>query len=335
MQNEKKEILTAATRRNFALGASVVGLALSSARSADAQATGTGTGSNNDVAILNYALTLENLEANFYTTGLSKYGVNDFANAAFAQFLGAGTVNGAYTNLQRIRDHEVAHVQALQQTITSLGGTPVAACTYNFPYTTPDEFLQVALTLEETGVMAYDGAIALITSAAVKAAGASIATVEARHASYLNLLNGSIPFPRAFDQPKMMSEILALAAPFLGSNCQTGNNSGSGGNTGTGGNTGGGGTGTGQTTAVLLPKNMTVYQSTLTLDASQSKAGNGGSLTYLTQSIGGQTAAISGANTANPSVQFNAVGSYIFQLTVVDSTGKSATDTITIMYLGR
>src|SRR4051812_47557791 len=94
MQNDKKENLTAATRRNFALGASVVGLAISSARSAEAQTTGSGSGSGSsntgDIAILNYALTLENIEANFYATGLSKYSVNDFANAAFAQAIGAG-----------------------------------------------------------------------------------------------------------------------------------------------------------------------------------------------------------------------------------------------------
>jgi len=338
MQNDKKENLTAATRRNFALGASVVGLALSSARSAEAQTTGSGGGSSNtgDIAILNYALTLENIEANFYATGLSKYSVNDFANAAFAQAIGAGTVSGAYSNLQRIRDHEAAHVQALQQAITSLGGTPVPACTYNVLYANPDEFLQVALTLEETGVMAYNGAVAQITSATLKASSASIATVEARHASYLNLLNGSIPFPNPVDQAKMMSEILALVAPFLGSTCQSGNNNGGGSGNGNGGGSGnGGGTGTGQTTAVLLPKNSTVYQTQLSLDATQSKAGNGGSLSYSVQSIGGVTAAISGANTATPTVQFNATGNYIFQLTVTDSTGKTATDTTTIIYFGQ
>jgi len=50
-------------------------------------------------------------------------------------------------------------------------------------------------------VSAYDGAIAYVDSPALQTAGATIATVEARHASYLNLVNDDIPFPDAFDTP--------------------------------------------------------------------------------------------------------------------------------------
>jgi len=46
-------------------------------------------------------------------------------------------------------------------------------------------------------------------------AGAQIATVEARHASYLNLINGDSPFPTAFDEGKKPSEIFAAAKPFI------------------------------------------------------------------------------------------------------------------------
>jgi hypothetical protein len=316
MNNQQNENKTAASRRNFALGAGLAGLALAGVRDAEAQSTA--TSSNNDVAILNYALTLEHLEANFYTTGLARFSAGDIGRAAFAQVLGSGTVNGVYTNLGRIRDHEVAHVQALQDTIRSLGGTPVAACTYNFPYNNPDEFLRVALTLEETGVMAYDGAIAQLTAAALKAAGASIATVEARHAAYLNLLNANIPFPNAFDQAKMMSEILAMAAPFL-SNCPTTPGSG-------------GSTGQQKTAAVLQPKNVTVYVSQITLDASQSTSADGKPLQYSLRSTGLPASVING-NTASPMVQFNGIGSYTFELTVTDSTGATAADTTTINYV--
>jgi Ferritin-like domain len=55
--------------------------------------------------------------------------------------------------------------------------------------------------LENTGVSAYDGAIAHISAAKLLTVGATIATVEARHASYLNLLNRDVPFPSAFDEP--------------------------------------------------------------------------------------------------------------------------------------
>ena len=58
---------------------------------------------------------------------------------------------------------------------------------------------RTAQVLENTGVKAYDGAIAHIESAALLTAGATIATVEARHASYLNLINAMSRSPGAFD----------------------------------------------------------------------------------------------------------------------------------------
>jgi hypothetical protein len=63
--------------------------------------------------------------------------------------------------------------------------------------------------------MAYDGALPLIESPDLQRAGATIATVEARHASYLNLLNGDDPFPAAFDEAKSMEEILDVAGGFI------------------------------------------------------------------------------------------------------------------------
>jgi hypothetical protein len=122
-----------------------------------------------------------------------------------------------FSLLTLVRDHENAHVRTLTNVITSLGGTPVKACTYNFGYDNVDSFLKVAALLENTGVMAYDGAVAMISSPQVKTAGATIATVEARHASYLNLITGAHPFPAAFDTPKSMQDILAAAGGFISS----------------------------------------------------------------------------------------------------------------------
>ena len=69
--------------------------------------------------------------------------------------------------------------------------------------------------LENTGVMAYDGAIRFVDAGDNLQAGAQIATVEARHAAYLNLINGDSPFPSAFDEGKKPSEIFAAASPFI------------------------------------------------------------------------------------------------------------------------
>ena len=191
------------------------------------------TVSAGDLAILNYALTLEHLEAAFYNLGLRMFSSTDFNNSTAIQAFGASATatpgtpltedqefqsilgGDIYGLLQVIRDHENTHVRYLTKTIKALGGTPVGPCTYNFGITSPDNFLQTAALLENTGVMAYDGAIGQIQAASIKTAGATIATVEARHASYLNLVTGAVPFPSAFDTPADKATILAAAGKFI------------------------------------------------------------------------------------------------------------------------
>ncbi|MEJ7605500.1 MAG: ferritin-like domain-containing protein [Bryobacteraceae bacterium] len=297
------------SRRELALGAGLVGLAVAAGRS-NAQSPA----SVSDIAILNYALTLEHLEANFYVTGLERLKLADFQGATFARVLGPGTAGGVLTNLGRIRDHEVAHVAALRATIRSLGGVPVEPCSYSFTYKNVDEFLQIAQALEETGVSAYDGAIAMITAAAVKTAGASIATVEARHAAYLQLVNSNVPFPQAFDTAKTMREVLAIASQFITS-CGT--------------------QPVGMaTTAILLPKNLQTVNPRGTLVASQSLSAHGQPLKYELRVISG-SASVSQGSTGMPSVQFTSPGDYIFELVVTDSAGVVSTDRTTIKYAGR
>jgi hypothetical protein len=185
----------------------------------------------NDLQLLNYALTLEYLEATFYTQGLARFSPADFQSSNFYQALqtasgvtgtpplsgetGTGLVQDIYAFLSIIRNHEQAHVRVLSSTIRSLGGTPISAPRFQFPYNNVDEFIALAATLENTGVAAYNGALPMISSPALITAGATIATVEARHAAYLNRLRGMNPFPDAFDAGKSMAEILQIAGPFL------------------------------------------------------------------------------------------------------------------------
>ncbi|WP_281247746.1 ferritin-like domain-containing protein [Haladaptatus litoreus] len=63
-------------------------------------------------------------------------------------------------------------------------------------------------------VSAYNSAIALSENPDLQTTGATIATVEAQHASHLNILNQGVPFPMAFDERKTM-EILAAAGQFI------------------------------------------------------------------------------------------------------------------------
>jgi rubrerythrin len=159
-----------------------------------------------DLDVLNYALTLEHLEYAFYRDGI---GLFTFGNDSRGQSIDA--------NFAAIRDHEGAHVDTLVQVITDLGGTPVEEATYDFgdAYLSPDGFTMTAMALENTGVSAYDGAAQFISDPDLLTAAGSIVAVEARHASYLNLLVGELPFPDAFETPKTPEEILAIAGPFI------------------------------------------------------------------------------------------------------------------------
>ena len=188
------------------LGAAIMGLSplLNAAQSVSASASNPMT----DVEVLNYALTLEHLEYAFYRDGLKR-----FTRQALG--VAGGDWSRLYGYIELIRDHEKTHVDALTSVITSLGGTPVPELKYNFGYNDARGFAKVAQALENTGVMAYTGAAYLIKAPNLLTTAATIATVEARHASFLNLLNGDVPFPAAFDTPKSPAEILAIAGQFI------------------------------------------------------------------------------------------------------------------------
>jgi hypothetical protein len=160
-------------------------------------------GAPTDIDMLNYALTLEHLEYAFYRDGLDEFGERKLESADVFDGLGTYLRRSAYENFVRIRNHEKTHVDTLTSVIKSLGGKPVPECTYNFKetaFTSVSKFVSVAQFLENTGVKAFDGAIANIEAAKLLTAAATIATVEARHASYLNLLNHDVPAPSSFDE---------------------------------------------------------------------------------------------------------------------------------------
>lgn len=200
-------------RRSAAAGAGALALAVGSSNTALAH---DGTDDDyTDVEVLNFALTLEHLEYAFYRDGLERFSCRDLKRAEALRGFSNRIRSEVQPNLEDIRDHEETHVDTLTSVIQDLGGDPVEEACYDFGYDDADDFLAVAAVLENTGVSAYDGAISLIESEGLLTAGATIATVEARHASYLNLLNGESPFPEAFDDPKTPDEVLDAAGGFI------------------------------------------------------------------------------------------------------------------------
>jgi len=153
-----------------------------------------------DIDILNFALTLEYLETDFYNTKGKTVGLSGQSKALAMSF----------------GDEEAQHVAALTKAITGAGGTPVKKPTFVFPVSNSAGFLKLAYTLENVGVGAYNGAGPSLVNKEYLAAAGSIVQVEARHAAAIAVLTGSAITPNgAFDKPLTKSQVLAAAGPLI------------------------------------------------------------------------------------------------------------------------
>ncbi|WP_354701091.1 hypothetical protein DSM112329_01397 [Paraconexibacter sp. AEG42_29] len=153
-----------------------------------------------DLDILNYALTLEFLETDFYN-----------------KVLDAGLFKGEQAELLKgFGESEQAHVDALTATIEKLGGTPVTAPMTKFDLTDATAVAELAAVVENLGAAAYLAQAPKIKNAEVLAAALSIHSVEARHAATLNTLVGKKITPDgAFAKPAEMAEVLKAVKPFI------------------------------------------------------------------------------------------------------------------------
>ncbi len=143
-----------------------------------------GQSSGSIVDVLNFALTLEYLEAEFYQQGLAASGAIAQENRAF------------FTD---VRDHEIAHVAFLKTAIQSMNGTPVSKPNFDFTAggnfndwnSNPATFLALAQAFEDTGVRAYKGQAGnLVSNNGVLTAALQIHAVEARHAAIVRRIRG-------------------------------------------------------------------------------------------------------------------------------------------------
>ena len=169
-----------------------------------------------DVAILNYALTLEYLEARFYQQGLDTIGEDALCNCD-ALSEDSYLQEQAYEELRTIQEHEESHVETLVSTIEDLGGTPIEEPAFDFGLAVeyPMAFLGTAAQLESIGVSAYAGAAPYIENEDLIPTALGIHSVEARHASFLQSLNARTGFPDVVDQPRTRAEVLELAGGFI------------------------------------------------------------------------------------------------------------------------
>jgi len=109
-----------------------------------------------------------------------------------------------------VRDHELAHVDFLEQ---ALGSNAIAKPAFDFKGTTTDatKFTATAIVLEDTGVAAYNGQGPRLRRKTLPAA-ASVVSVEARHAAWIRHIAGKRPAPAPLDPAKSRKQVTDAVA---------------------------------------------------------------------------------------------------------------------------
>ncbi|HUE75652.1 MAG TPA: ferritin-like domain-containing protein [Chloroflexota bacterium] len=174
----------------------------------------------NDLDVLNYALTLEHLEATLYNT-----------------LVGSGVIkNDIWLKyVKTFQEHENIHAQELTKAISAAGGTPVKAKDkYDFSafdVSTELKQMQVLAAVEEVGVGAYQGAAGFIKDKGILTTAVAIHGVEAEHTGSMHHLLGLKPtgdslssaagistkvLNGAFTNPIPVADVLKAIGPILG-----------------------------------------------------------------------------------------------------------------------
>jgi hypothetical protein len=175
--------------------------------SSSAAAAGTGTSKavastsapSGDLAIVNYALTLEYLESQFYAKVI-KSGLFHGKNLSIIKSFGA---------------EETQHVVALKKVAMTMG-MPAKEPMGKFPIHSAAQVTKLAGAVENLGAAAYLGQAGNIQSKEILAAALAIHSIEARHAATINLVLSKSPTPDgAFAKPMTMAQVLKVVTPFI------------------------------------------------------------------------------------------------------------------------
>jgi rubrerythrin len=153
-----------------------------------------------DVGILNFALTIEYLELDFYH-----------------QAIRAGKLKGrAHTLLSHFGEQEREHVDLLRSTVEQVGGSPAKRPKGRFPLGSAQAILSTATAIESVGAAAYLGQVGNFGDPQLLQAALTIHTVEARHAATLASLMGQPVSPEgAFAKPQSVNQVVAALKPFM------------------------------------------------------------------------------------------------------------------------
>ena len=157
-------------------------------------------GAPDDAATVQYALTIEHVEAELYRRALE----TDFFRRDERDLLEA------------FGEHEAEHVDALTAALRDLGGKPEAPPKVTFQLNGREAVLATAARLENLGAAAYLGQIGRIRNRRLLNTVLAIHSVEARHATTLNMLLGKPPTPTgAFAKPENMATVQRVADLFV------------------------------------------------------------------------------------------------------------------------
>ncbi len=206
------------TRRDFmrlmGIGGAVVMLPtlFTSCSDSSNDTTGPGTGatvtidfSKGDVAVLQFAYALEQLEADFYTR-------------VVAGFSGSGLSSSEQTIFTDIKNHEVIHREALKTVLGTSNGFTLTPTYPGVSFTSRTSILATSSAFEELGVAAYNGAAQYLSDANNLLVAGKIVSVEARHASAIADLispKSSAFAPSSFDNAYSPAKVAGAAQGFI------------------------------------------------------------------------------------------------------------------------
>ncbi|MDP9083467.1 MAG: ferritin-like domain-containing protein [Pseudomonadota bacterium] len=365
----EEAIAEATNRRSF--------LGKIAAASAGVAALGAGvmegqTSAPTDADILNFALNLEYLEAEFYTVATTGATIDQMGIGITGTGTQGAATGGKKVNLtnssfpilaiaNEIANDERSHVTLIRAALTAAGAQPIAQPAINLNalgigFGSVTEFLTLSRAFEDVGVTAYAGAAPLISSKSILGTAAQILAAEAQHVANIRLMVAQLGISTTLLDgvdilpPPSGQSYFSLTSQALAQTRTTGQvlnivyggatNATAGGffPNGVNGNINTSSAAvsiTNVTNAVVTPTSLTTSQSSVVLDASASTSGSG-NLTYLFMVVSGglQPALLQTSTNPKATVEFvNGPGTYLIQLIVTDASGHtSKSGVVTLTY---